>query len=474
MGSRKSITTQQKPVLLKDYLMDDLSSCSSNGFKSFPRRHCCTTTVRFLLDMDLKSSCQPSIRKINQQTPKLNRSRSRASAACDAVINAVKILPFHSVKHPSPSVRKGVLLLPRSLSRRLRRKSFWRKQSKEEKQAEKKDNGRLRLFREFLQEKSAPSDQTTATTAITGSRLSTSTRSSESKTDSHSNSNCNSWGESEFTLGSESSSGNDVMQGERTSSVKNKVSERVGEDSVSIDRPTTTTTTCSPQNAKEWLNIKEEKEQFSPVSVLDCPFEDEDDQTSSPFSCSLARMQGTQQKLMQKIRRFEGLAQLEPVDLEKRMDEIMSDSEVEDEAPTSPLVGAKHNHGAQIVNSTQEKAGELVQLIKSSSAPSNKLVTLKVEELVLDLCRDRMVENSDENVVMKEVMKLAEDWINGQSQELLLGWEVENGRKVYVNDMDKYCGNWRELEEEKQEVGLELEVEVWNSLMKELLLDILI
>lgn len=239
MGSRKSITTQQKPVLLKDYLMDDLSSCSSNGFKSFPRRHCCTTNVRFLLDMDLKSSCQPSIRKINQQTPKLNRSRSRASAACDAVINAVKSLPFYSVKHPSPSLRKGVLLI-------LRRKSFWRKQSKEQKQAEKKDNGRLRLFREFLQEKSAPSDQitTTTTTAITGSRLSTCTRSSESKTDSHSNS----WGESEFTLVSESSSGNDVVQGERTSSVKNKVSERVGEDSVSIERPTTTT--CSPQNAK--------------------------------------------------------------------------------------------------------------------------------------------------------------------------------------------------------------------------------
>lgn len=183
---------------------------------------------------------------------------------------------------------------------------------------------------------------------------------------------------------------------------------------------------------------------------------------------------GTQQKLMQKIRRFEGLAQLEPVDLEKRMDEIMSDSEVEDEAPTSPLVGANHNHGAQIINCTQEKAGELVQLIKTSSAPSNKLVTLKVEKLVLDLCRDRMVENSDKNVVLKELMKVAEDWINGQSQELLLGWEVENGRKVYVNDMDKYCGNWRELEEEKQEVGLELEVEVWNSLMKELLLDILI
>ncbi|KAG6411160.1 hypothetical protein SASPL_129235 [Salvia splendens] len=34
------------PLLLKDHLLEDMSSCSSNGFKSFPRRQCCTT-LRF-------------------------------------------------------------------------------------------------------------------------------------------------------------------------------------------------------------------------------------------------------------------------------------------------------------------------------------------------------------------------------------------------------------------------------------------
>ncbi|KAG6437592.1 hypothetical protein SASPL_102511 [Salvia splendens] len=39
----KSIRT---PLLLKDHLLEDMSSCSSNGFKSFPRRQCCTA-LRF-------------------------------------------------------------------------------------------------------------------------------------------------------------------------------------------------------------------------------------------------------------------------------------------------------------------------------------------------------------------------------------------------------------------------------------------
>lgn len=43
--------------------------------------------------------------------------------------------------------------------------------------------------------------------------------------------------------------------------------------------------------SQEWSN-EEEKEQFSPVSVLDCPFED-DDQTHSPiFPHKLSCLEG--------------------------------------------------------------------------------------------------------------------------------------------------------------------------------------
>lgn len=250
---RKSAVIQKRPLMLKDYLMvDDLSSCSSNGFKSFPRRQCCTT-VRFLLDIDLKSSSTPqlppSIHNRQNQTQLLRRSRSRASAsttlsalqrASGAFINAVKNLQFHPVKSSSSSsssasvqsssARKGglVLLLPRSISRRLWRQSFRTKGLVKEVEEE-KDIGRWRSFREFLEEDDKPSDQTTTA----------STRSADSK----------SWGESEFTVNSESSNENDAAEGKTNLPENKKVSGRAGATAGadSIELPFTT---CSPQNEK--------------------------------------------------------------------------------------------------------------------------------------------------------------------------------------------------------------------------------
>lgn len=216
---RKSITCEKKPLMLKDFLMDDLSSCSSNGFKSFPRRQCCTT-VRFLLDIDL------STKRL------LKRSRSRAASttfsalqrASEAVINAVKHFPFLSVKSP------------RSVSRKLLRKSFWRKaeRDEEEEEEEEGDIRRWRLFHEFLQENHKPSDRITT-----------------------SNSNSRGRAESEFTSdilrsssgNSECSTGNDVVDSEQdllSEKVNEKVDVTVGDNSIECS----TTTTCSFQNAK--------------------------------------------------------------------------------------------------------------------------------------------------------------------------------------------------------------------------------
>jgi hypothetical protein len=42
---------------------------------------------------------------------------------------------------------------------------------------------------------------------------------------------------------------------------------------------------------QEWPN-EEEKEQSSPVSILDCPFQDEEEDIGSPFQRSLIRVEG--------------------------------------------------------------------------------------------------------------------------------------------------------------------------------------
>ncbi|KAK8621064.1 hypothetical protein V6N13_067507 [Hibiscus sabdariffa] len=88
------------------------------------------------------------------------------------------------------------------------------------------------------------------------------------------------------------------------------------------------------------LQVEEEKEQCSPVSVLDRPFEDDDrhrddndaeeaDNGMKHFDleCTFAIVQRAKQQFLQKLCRFEKLAELDPMELEKRMLEQEQDNE---------------------------------------------------------------------------------------------------------------------------------------------------
>ncbi|KAL3599015.1 hypothetical protein D5086_006933 [Populus alba] len=459
---------ERKPLMLKDYLLDDLSSCSSKGFKSFPRSHCCTT-VRFLLEVDHKTKKHRHQRQLNKRSKSSKAASTTISAlqkASVAVINAVKLLPFPSsnstVKSLSPSrTRKG--LLPRCLSRKLFKKSFWRKTPEHNGQC--KENNEIRgwrLFHEFLEEQDRPSDQTT-------SRISTSSRTS-------SNSNSNVWTtESESTVVSGTSTTSEsFISGANDAVCNNKdlikeVSDRVG---VSVGQDSIT-------NREEWPNDTE-KEQFSPVSILDCPFQDDEEEISSPFHRSPIRMEGTKQKLMQKIRRFESLAQLDPVDLEKRI----AMAELGDESLESPVQhcsmsiksGNNDNFSeAKEENGTEKHAQELLKHVKSTIA-SHSLSSNKLDSLLVDFFTEKIVENNASGSVIglykefEHELGGAQGWINGQPTELFLGWEVVESRHAYLEDMEKN-GKWKNVDQEKEEFALELEVEVFNSLVDEALLD---
>ena len=266
---RKSsnIMIERKQLMLKDYLLDDLSSCSSNGFKSFPRRQCCST-VRFLLEIDLKQNHHHQRRHTRKDQPNIVnakpffRSRSRFSAiyalqrASDAVIKAVKQLPlpFPSVNKSSVQnrARKG-LLLPRSLSRKLLKNSFWGKVDNNNKDDHQEINiKRSRLFPELQEHDHEPSDQNDTTkTVVSTSRLDSTSSSS------------NSWCEREFTSSSGQSetnsaendvvgvtliSENDVSQ----KALNKKVDMTVGEETTELGP---TTATCSHQNAKVSIDL---------------------------------------------------------------------------------------------------------------------------------------------------------------------------------------------------------------------------
>lgn len=201
----------RKPNLLKDFLLDDFSSCSSSGFRSFPRRQCCTTTVRILLDRDLAKK-----KLKNYQIPPTQKSSSPAKTmlqrASTAVYKAVKNLPFSSAAKPRRAI------LPRSISRKLFKRSFWKK-------SDRKEIERWNTFHTVVENKSEPSilySPVKTNTVITSSKSKKSYGSSVS------------WTESEFTSSSSCSSGNSgTVNSSENEVVKNseqvvKMGKRVG------------------------------------------------------------------------------------------------------------------------------------------------------------------------------------------------------------------------------------------------------
>ena len=172
-----------KPLMLKDYLLHDLSSCSSNGFKSFPRRQCCTT-VRFLLEIDIAKNAHLCKKKELLKTRSKSKTRSAFQRASSAVIHAVKQLPFAGGNSP------GKQILPRSFSRKFLKRSFWKRTHHKE----------IKRLKSFGEEKSKPLDcSPVITTKSTITTLSTADSSSSSTNDCYSNSKSDSWSDKEFT-----------------------------------------------------------------------------------------------------------------------------------------------------------------------------------------------------------------------------------------------------------------------------------
>ncbi|KAG5039688.1 hypothetical protein AAZX31_05G048300 [Glycine max] len=444
----------KRSVLLKDYLRDDLSSCSTNGFKSFPRRQCCTT-VGFFGEKDLQLQ-----RKRRSTLPRRRSTTiSALQRASGAVINAIKSLPPLSQK--SGKAKKGVAgVLCRSFSRKVLSRRFWRKAAAREEGNEDVPR-RRRSFHELImldheEHRKATSlneDSTTVFAAHAPSVTTSSACGSES------------WGDSEFTFtsagaSSSSESSNEnylVLEGTEEGAPHHKVEEVVTKE--------------------YWPN--DEKEQFSPESILDCPFEDEEDIYKSQInstSITLSFSQGRKHKHMHKRCHFESVVPLEPVVLEKMFARL----ELEDEPHNHytkqcsrllvPKVRAQNNLRRDNNHNHEDNARDLLNFVKRSITP-NSLIT-KAENLLFDYFKQSIEENKDIDYSKKlQICKVAEDWINGQPQEMYLGWEVQGGRCVYIREMDK-CEEWKSSDQDIQQLGQELANEVFTNLVNEFTLEL--
>ncbi|MBA0740138.1 hypothetical protein Gogos_013359 [Gossypium gossypioides] len=200
--------------------------------------------------------------------------------------------------------------------------------------------------------------------------------------------------------------------------------------------------------------VVEEEEQFSPVSVLDPPFEDDDDRhvnvddddgnDSFDLECSYAVVQRTKQQLLHKLRRFEKLAQLDPIELEKRMLEPEQDDDDDDDN--------EHESGSCDDGMVQE-------VVKTSfhNVPEG------MKRLVTDLIGEEETEQScygDGEAVAKRVRQRLESWKEVESNTI----DMMVGQDLRRSEVD----GWKRSELQIRETALEVENSIFGLLMEEL------
>ncbi|XP_028782337.1 uncharacterized protein LOC114738448 [Neltuma alba] len=194
---------------------------------------------------------------------------------------------------------------------------------------------------------------------------------------------------------------------------------------------------------------EEEKEQCSPVSVLDQPFENDDEGHENineddgfDLECSYAALQRAKQQLLYKLRSFEKLAELDPIELEKRMLE-----EEEEEADETP---------------EEKDYNRLVlEVICQSSTHERRGIPEDHKRLISDLIveEERELNSLEEReTVIRRVCKKLELW-----REL----EPKTIDMMIQQDFGREDDGWKKNEEHKEEVAGELELAILGLLVEE-------
>lgn len=198
--------------------------------------------------------------------------------------------------------------------------------------------------------------------------------------------------------------------------------------------------------------MNEEKEQLSPISILECPFQDV---VMTPDS---HQKETNEKKPLRKSRRFKRFVRLEPVDLEKRIEENVERQDYD-----------SHHMVETEEDQSENRVNRLFALVKSTltEEPNHLLVSQKVDKLLLDFFKeDRNIQTRNEDMLVK----IAGEWVMRRQEEeyMFMSWEVEETREIYVKEM-----KWGSINGDEQDhVVEELGNGFVTSLIDELILDL--
>ncbi|KAL8111368.1 uncharacterized protein LOC141668167 [Apium graveolens] len=172
----------------------------------------------------------------------------------------------------------------------------------------------------------------------------------------------------------------------------------------------------------QWL-CDEEKEQNSPLSVLDfCSQEDE--KSFSYFHRTPRRKQ----------------------------------------ARTELFTNKNITH-EETANGVEEKAMQLLNQVKINTSSSIGCLEIDEEFLLLDFFTEQL---SDNKKGEDELLKVAKEWIRGEDDE----WKLVGKKEFSIRDMERGV-KWNKFDEDEQGVGLEIENQMFNRLVDEVLFDFL-
>ncbi|KAJ3682096.1 hypothetical protein LUZ60_014669 [Juncus effusus] len=363
-----------KPLMLKDYL--ELEESSNVGFQCYPRLPVTTgPTMRNLLDVELRGG------------PRLVRSRSKS--AMERISSVIKF-------RFSP-IQEG--FLSRSLSRKLKGSSFWKRRFGQGQQT-----GELIKFGEEME------------------RISFSYPSPVV-------SSFRSWLEvdnGEFGFGFRAGPG---FVSTESPALKEMISAAKQEEHQKVEER---------ESMERRLDI--EKEQLSPVSVMDFPYDEEDDDVASATTCSSPfqfrsitnNSDRSKLQILQKSKRFVEISNLDPINLEDQFTASESSTTYE------------------------EKPSDLIEQLGSVEIFQN---------LLEDFFTYGLFDETDKT----ELLNTARDWINNEGWI----WELQGRRgEMEVMEMER-IGKWRGFEEERMEISIDLGDLVFELLVDELVEEIL-
>ncbi|KAK4419338.1 hypothetical protein Salat_2346700 [Sesamum alatum] len=215
---------------------------------------------------------------------------------------------------------------------------------------------------------------------------------------------------------------------------------------------------------------EEEKEQCSPVSVLDPPFEDDDGHESRDaeeddydIECSsYANVQRAKQQLLYRLRRFEKLAELDPMELERKLLEGSSDDD--DLGETGQESG---DDDPLSVYRQQDAIDSIVDAVLNQSSLGCHTMNMSsdMKKLVSDLIveeKSRTICSGDNDVLMRRICNRLESWkrVEFDTIDMMIGLD-------FRGEYD----DWKKFPEQEEETAAEIELAIYGLLLEELLSD---